>query len=169
MCLGDRCREHEYTMWDEGLSWAWGWWAEEMGQYGWLERDGGEKNGQRKDRAERSRAGTGRCPSGSLQVAHSQLGPRRGPIWVWVWHGDRVKLMLELGLEKRSGNSPEVRDIGWGYNRQRHRDSLSLLTLELSVTFRVNNSICFKQKTIKMNTQYDMYQYIKVNYSIYHC
>lgn len=35
----------------------------------WIEMEG-EKNGQRKDGAERSRAGTGRCPSGSLQVAH---------------------------------------------------------------------------------------------------
>ena len=35
-----------------------------------------EKNGQRKDEADRSRAGTGRCPSALLQVAPSQLGPR---------------------------------------------------------------------------------------------
>lgn len=121
----------------------------------WREMEG-EKNGQRKDGAERSKAGTGRCPSGSLQVAHPQLGPRRGPIWVWVWHGDGVKLMLQLGLEERSGNSPEVRDTGCGYTKQRHRDSLSPLTWELRGTFRVNNSIRFKYKTIKMNSQYGM-------------
>lgn len=57
--------------------------------------------------------------------------------------------MLELGLEERSGNSPEVRDAGCGSNRQRLGDSLPPLTLELSVTFRVNNSIRFKHKTIK--------------------
>lgn len=57
--------------------------------------------------------------------------------------------MPELGLEERSGNSPEVRDTGCGYNRQRHGDSSPPLTLELSVTVRVNNSIRFKHKTIK--------------------
>lgn len=43
----------------------------------------GEKNGQRTDEAERRTEGKGRCPSGLLQVARPQLGPRGG-----VW--DRV-------------------------------------------------------------------------------
>ena len=64
--------------------------------------------------------------------------------------------MLELGLEERSGNSPEVRDTGCGYSRQRHRDTSSLLTLELSMTFTVNNATRLKHKAIKMNPQCGM-------------
>lgn len=85
--------EDEYSMWEEGLSWAWGWRAEEMGQYGWVEGDGGEKNGQRRKGAERRKEGTGRCPFGLLQVVRPQLRPRRE--WMCVCecarHCDEVK------------------------------------------------------------------------------
>lgn len=43
----------------------------------WRERRRGEKNGQRREEAERRKEGTGRCPFGLLQVACRQLGPRR--------------------------------------------------------------------------------------------
>lgn len=108
--------DDEYSMWDEGLSWAWGWWAEEMGQYGWVEREmEGKKNGQRGEVVERRKGGTGRCPFGLLQVARPQLGST----WrdVTLWHGEvGVRIGGRWVKKWTGGRSAEVGDRSyWGH------------------------------------------------------